>query len=118
VRHRFPVTTAIVVGMLMVGAAISAWGCGGQPARNAETSMSTSTSVPVANPVPADGDATGYVNVLHPYHNEFLDAPSYLTPETGGPGDRRKPGHRHWRLHRHGDGRVRLGCGSHLPARV
>ena len=32
--------------------------------------------------VPAAQTTAEYVSVLHPYHNEFLDAPLYLIPET------------------------------------
>jgi hypothetical protein len=72
----------VLLCMLLLGASISFWGCGGQPAADTETTISTPTTMAGATAVPPDEAAGEYVSVLHPYHSEFLDAPSYLIPET------------------------------------
>lgn len=57
-RHRHPITTTIVVNMLLFGTVISIWGCGGQPATNIETGMFAQTTAPVATSVDSATSST------------------------------------------------------------
>lgn len=81
-RHRFPITTALIGGMLLFGTVVGVWGCTGQPDVHSEPGMSIPTTVPVVTSTLAGEAGAEYVKVIHPYHNEFLDAPLYLIPET------------------------------------
>ena len=73
---------AVLCCVLSIGTSIGLGACGGQPAADTETSMSASTTA-VHSTAAASDEATGDdVGVLHPYHNEFLDAPTYLLPES------------------------------------
>jgi hypothetical protein len=55
--------------------------CGPSPATDAGADPTASTSSTDTTVAPQAEVVGEYVNVLDPYHHEFVDAPNYLTPE-------------------------------------
>ncbi len=81
-KCRFPTLATVLACVLLFGTCLTLWACGEQPAADAETGVSTSTSAVEMTTAPPEQAAGDYVSVLHPYHNAFLDAPTYLIPES------------------------------------
>lgn len=81
-RRRFPFKAMIKIGVFLLGTGLALSGCGGQPAADTETSTSALAAAIDMTTAPPDEAPSDYVRVLNPYHNEFLDAPTYLIPKT------------------------------------
>lgn len=79
-RPRFRALARIPLCALLLGMSLTLWACGGQSAVDAETGAPPSTTALETTTQPSAQAAGECVNVLHPYHNVFLDAPTYLIP--------------------------------------
>ncbi len=80
-KSRFSTLVAVLACVLLFGTCLPLWACGEEPPVDAETIAPTLSTVVVTTAASPEPAPAAYVSVLHPYHNTFLDAPTYLIPE-------------------------------------
>lgn len=81
-RFRYPALGAVLLYLILLGLSLGLGGCSGERVFDSQTLLSASTSAAPTTVIVPEQPVTEYVTVLHPYHNDFLDAPSYLIPDS------------------------------------